>query len=58
MEIKTFPMGIKTKNLPRATRFGLWLFNKGFLEDDHLSKTTSFEWLLYTGLTVYNTFHR
>ena len=30
MEIKTFPMGIKTKHLPRATRFGLWLFNKGF----------------------------
>ena len=28
---KTFAMGIKTKNLPRTTRFGLWLFYKGVL---------------------------
>ena len=28
---KTFTVGIKTKNLPRRTRFGLWLFYKGVL---------------------------
>ena len=28
---KTFTVGIKTKNLPRMTRFCLWLFNKGGL---------------------------
>ena len=28
---KTFLVGIKTKNLPRMTRFGLWLFYKSVL---------------------------
>ena len=28
---RTFTVGIKTENLPRATRFGLWLFYKGVL---------------------------
>ena len=36
----------------------MWLFYKSVLQDDHLSKTTTFEWsqewLSYTGLTVYN----
>ena len=49
-------MGIKTENLPRKTRFSLWLFYNGVLSDDHLSKATTFEWsqkwLSYTGLTV------
>ena len=38
------------------TRFVLWSFYKGVLEDDHLSKTILSdwfqEWLSYTGLTV------
>ena len=49
-------MGVKTKNLPRLTRFGFWLFYKGVVWDNHLSKKTTFEWpqewLSYTGLTV------
>ena len=49
-------MGIKTKNLSRTTRFGLWSFYEGVLLDDHLSKMTTFEWSqdwsFYTGLTV------
>ena len=28
---KTFTVGIRTKNMPRATRFYLWLFYKGVL---------------------------
>ena len=53
---KTFTVEIITKNLPRETRFGLRLFYKGVLEDDHLSKMINFgwsqEWLSYAGLTV------
>ena len=49
---KTFTVGIKTKNLPRTTRFYLWLFCKG----DQLSKTNTFywsqDWFSYTGLTL------
>ena len=26
---KTFTVGLKTKNLPRTTRYGLWLFYEG-----------------------------
>ena len=47
---------IKTKNLPRTTRFGLCSFYRGFLKDDHLSKMTTLEWFQerssYTVLTV------
>ena len=53
---KRFTVGIKTKNLPITTRFGLWSFYKGVLQDKHLPKTTVFEesqeWSSYTGLTV------
>ena len=28
---KTFTVRIKTKNLPKMTRFGLWSFDKGVL---------------------------
>ena len=28
---KPFTVGIRTKNLPSTTRFGLWLFYKGIL---------------------------
>ena len=49
-------MGIKTKNLSRTTRFCLCLFYKGVLYDNHLSKSTTFEWShewsSYTSLTV------
>ena len=40
---KTFTVGIKVNRF-RTTRFCLWLFYKGVLQDDHLSKTTTFEW--------------
>ena len=53
---KTFTVAIKTKNLPRTTRFGLWSFYKGVLYNNHLLKTTTFEWSQewspYTGLIV------
>ena len=39
---KTFTVGIKTKNLPRVTTFGFWLFYKVVLEDDLLSKGAIF----------------
>ena len=49
---KTLPWE-KTKNLPRKTTFGQWWFY--ILLEDHLSKTTTFEWSeewsSYTGLT-------
>ena len=54
---KTFTVGIKTKNLPRTTRFGLWLFYKGVLQDDQLSQMTTFAWSQtwssYTRLTAF-----
>ena len=32
---KTFTVGIKTKNLPRTTKFGLWSFYKGISYNNH-----------------------
>ena len=53
---KTFTVALKTKNLPRITGFCLWSFYKGVLQDDQLSKTTTFawslEWMSCTDLTV------
>ena len=55
--VQTFAVGVKTKNLQRATRFGLWSFYKGVYKDDHLFKTTTFELSQKcssdTGLTVF-----
>ena len=53
---KRFTVGIKTKNLPKTTRFCLWLFYKDVLWDNHLSMTTTFEsiriWFSNSDLTV------
>ena len=47
----------KNWNLAKTTKFGKWSLDTGFLQDGHLSKTTTFEcsqeWSSYTGLTVY-----
>ena len=54
--LQNIHIGNKTENLPKMTRFCLWSFYEGVLEDKHLSITKTFEqcqeWSSYTGLTV------